>query len=134
MKSSQFSRILLASLMLMLTVSAFAASDSHKESFQISSSTQVNGKELPAGDYEARWDGSGPSVQVNITQGKKLVATVPAQMVNLERASYSSAAEIKNAANGDRELTSLRFSGKKYALDLGSESAKSQGKTNSANE
>ena len=134
MKSSLFSRMITALLALMLAGSAFAANGSYKENFQISAATQVNGKELPAGDYEARWDGSGPSVQVNITQGKKVVATVPAQVVNLDRASYSSEAEIKNGSNGDRELTVLRFSGKKYALDLGSESAKSQGKTDSANE
>lgn len=134
MKSSLFSRMITALLALMLAGSAFAANGSYKENFQISAATQVNGKELPAGDYEARWDGSGPSVQVNITQGKKVVATVPAQVVNLDRASYSSEAEIKNGSNGDRELTALRFSGKKYALDLGSESAKSQGKTDSANE
>jgi len=134
MKSSLFSRMITALLALMLVGSAFAANGSHKESFQISAATQVNGKELPAGDYEARWEGSGPSVQVNITQGRKVVATVPAQLVNLDRASYSSEAEIKNSANGDRELTALRFSGKKYALELGSESAKSQGKTDSANE
>src|ERR1043165_2056982 len=133
MKSSFFSRMITVLLALMLAGSAFAANGSHKESFQISAPTQVNGKELPAGDYEARWDGSGPSVQANITQGKKVVATVPAQVVNLDQASYSSEAEIKNSSTGGRELTALRFSGKKYALDLGRESAGSKGKTDSAN-
>jgi len=133
MKSSLFSKLLLASLALMLAGSAFAASGSHKENFQISSPTQVNGTELPAGDYQARWEGSGPSVQVNIMQGKKVVATVPAQVLELDQASYSSETEIKNASSGDRELTALRFSGKKYALDLGSESAQTPSKTDSAN-
>jgi|ERR1041384_1658749 hypothetical protein len=134
MKSSLFSRMITALLVVLLAGSAFAANGSHKESFQISAAAQVNGKQLPPGDYEVRWEGSGPSVQVNITQGKKVVATVPAQLVNLDRASNSTETEIRNSANGDRELTALRFSGKKYALDLGSESAKSQGKTDSANE
>jgi hypothetical protein len=122
-----------AVLALMVAGSAFAANSSHKESFQISAPTQVNGKQLPAGDYEARWEGSGPSVTVNITQGKKVIATVPAQIVNLEKPAYDSESEVQNSANGDRELTTLRFSGKKYALELGSESAKSQGKTDSTN-
>lgn len=133
MKSSLFSRMILASLALMLAGSAFAGNGSHKESFQISAPTQVNGKQLPAGDYEARWEGSGSSVTVNITQGKKVIATVPAQMVDLERPAYASEAEIKNSENGDRELTALRFSGKKYALELGSESAKGQTKSDSTN-
>jgi hypothetical protein len=122
-----------ALLALMLAGSAFAANGSHKESFQISAPTQVNGKQLPAGDYEVRWEGSGPSVTVNITQGKKVIATVPAQLVDLEKPAYDSESEVTNNANGDRELTTLRFSGKKYSLELGSESAKSQGKTDSTN-
>jgi hypothetical protein len=99
----------------------------------LSAPTQVNGKELPAGDYEARWEGSGPSVQVNITQGKKVVATVPAAIVQQEQAAGETQTEIKSSGNGDRALTVLRFSGKKYALELGSESANTQSKTDSSN-
>ena len=48
MKSTLFSRIILATLVLALTTSAFAASDSHKSSFEIGAPTQVNGTN-PAG-------------------------------------------------------------------------------------
>jgi hypothetical protein len=133
MKSSLFSKIIIALLGLMLAGSAFAANASHKNSFQISSPAQVNGTQLPAGDYEARWEGTGPSVQVTITQGKKVVATVPAQVVDLSQAASDTEAEVKSNSNGGRELTALRFSGKKYALELGSESAKAQSKTDSTN-
>lgn len=133
MKSSLFSKIIIALLGLMLVGSAFAANGSHKDSFQISSLTQVNGTQLPAGDYEARWEGSGPSVQVTITQGKKVIATVPAQVVDLSQPTHDSEAEIKSGSNGDRELTALRFAGKKYSLELGSESAKAQSKSDSTN-
>jgi hypothetical protein len=132
MKSS-FLKMLSASLMVMLAGSAFAANGSHKESFQIGSPAQVNGKQLPAGDYEARWEGSGPSVQVSITQGRKVIATVPAQLVDLKKPAYASETEVKNGTNGDRELSALRFSGKKYALELGTESATAQSKTDSTN-
>jgi len=134
MKSSLYSRIVLSLLALALAGSAFAGSGSHKESFQIGAPTQVNGKQLPAGDYEARWEGSGPTVQVNITQGKKVIATVPAALVDLEKPAYASESEIKNSSNGDRELSVLRFSGRKYSLELGAEAvAKAQGKTASTN-
>ena len=133
MKSPLFSRMIPSLLALALAGSAFAGSGSHKESFQIGTDAQVNGKQLPAGDYEARWEGSGPTVQVSITQGKKVVATVPAQVVVLDKNSSASETEIKNSANGDREITALRFSGKKYALEFGSESAKAQSKTDSTN-
>jgi hypothetical protein len=133
MKSSLFSKVIFASLALVLAGSAFAANAAHKQRFEISAPTQVNGTLLPAGEYQAQWEGSGPSVQVSITQGKKLIATVPAQVVELVQAPSDNEAEIKNSASGDRELSSLKFSGKKYSLELGSESAKDQTKSDSTN-
>jgi|ERR1051326_4026023 hypothetical protein len=133
MKSSLFSRMIPTLLALTLAGTAFAGSGSHKENFQIGTAAQVNGTQLPAGDYEARWEGSGPTVQVSITQGKKVIANVPAQVVGLEKPSFASETEVKQSANGDREITTLRFSGKKFALQLGSEAAKAQTKTDSTN-
>ena len=134
MKSSLFSKLMFATLALALTTSVFAASaDSHKSNFEISTATQVNGTELPAGDYTAKWEGSGPTVQVSIMRGKKVVATVPAEVVALDRAASNTQAEIKSNSNGDRELTSLKFSGKKFSLELGTESARAQSKNASTN-
>jgi len=132
MKSSLFSKMIPALLALTLAGTAFAG-NSHKENFQIGTAAQVNGKQLPAGDYEARWEGSGPTVQVSITQGRKVIATVPAQVVDLEKAASASETEVKQSNSGDREITALRFSGKKFALELGSEAAKVQHKTDSTN-
>jgi hypothetical protein len=130
MKYSLFSKLMFATLALALTTSAFAASgDSHKSNFEISAPAQINGTELPAGDYTARWEGSGPTVQVSIMQGKKVVATVPAQVVALDRPASNTQAEIAS----NRELTSLQFSGKKFSLELGTESAKAQSKNASTN-
>ncbi|MGC2697048.1 MAG: hypothetical protein WA738_14785 [Candidatus Angelobacter sp.] len=126
MKSSLFSKIILASLALLLAGSAFAVDASHKGSFQISAPAQVNGKQLPAGIYELRWEGSGPNVDVSFLQGKKVVATVPAQIVELGQASSQNAAEIKSGADGGRVLTAVRFAGKTYSLSLGTETAKAQ--------
>ena len=133
MKSSLFSKIIFVALALALSTSAFAADDSHKSNFEISAPTQVNGTQLPAGEYTAKWEGSGPTVQVSIMQGKKVLATVPAQVVTLTQAAPETQAEIKNSSKGDRELTSLQFSGKKYSLELGSVSAKAQSKMDSTN-
>lgn len=133
MKSSLFSRIIFATLAFALTASAFAASDSHKSSFEISAATQVNGTSIPAGEYTARWEGSGPTVQVSIMKGRKVVATVPAQIVTLDRAASDTQAEYRNGSNGERDLTALRFAGKKVSLELGAESAKAQTKTSSTN-
>ena len=132
MKSSFYSRILFAALALTLATSAFAGSDSHKSNFQIFTPAQVNGTEIPAGDYTAKWEGSGPTVQLSITQGKKVLVTVPAQVVALSQPAADTQAETTNA-NGGRKLTSLQFAGKKFALQLGGESAGMTTKTDSVN-
>jgi hypothetical protein len=133
MKSLSFSRIILATLALALATSAFAASDSHKSNFEIGNATQVNGTTLPAGEYTAQWEGSGPTVQVNILQGKKVVATVPAQVVTLDSKASDTHAEVFNGSNGERELKALQFEGKKFSLQLGTESATAQSKSPSTN-
>jgi len=142
MKSTLFSRIIFAALVLALTTSVFAASDSHKSSFEIGAPTQVNCTTLPAGEYTAQWEGSGPAVQVNILrgkevvatapaqvsimQGKKVVATAPAQVIALDSKASDTQAEVLNGANGDRELKALQFAGKKISLQLEAQSAKAQ--------
>ena len=133
MKSSLFFKIIIATLALMLAGSAFAGGGSHKDRFAISAPTTVNGQQLPAGEYEARWQGAGPTVQVSLSQGGRVLATVPAQLVELDRASLDTRAVIKSGASGDRELTGLRFSGKTYSLNLGTESAKAESKSDSTN-
>lgn len=133
MKSTLFSRIIFATLVLAFTTSAFAASDSHKSSFQLSAATQVNGTMLPAGEYTAQWEGSGPTAQVNIMQGKKVLATAPAQVIALDSKASDTQAEVFNGTNGERELKALQFAGKKVSLQLGTESAKAQSKTAPSN-
>ena len=97
--------------------SAFAA-DGGRGNFQISAPVQVNGTTIPAGDYVAKWNGSGPTVQVSIVRNGKTLATAPAKLVQSEKKASDDTAEIQNGAGGKRELTSLHFSGKKYSLDL----------------
>jgi hypothetical protein len=133
MKSPLFSRIIFATLVLAFASSAFAASGSHKGSFEIGAPTQVNGTTIPAGEYTAQWEGSGPTVQINILRGKKVVATAPAQVVTLDSKASDTHAEVLNGSKGERELKVLQFAGKKVSLQLGTESANAQSKTASTN-
>lgn len=126
MKSSLFSKIILAVLTLGLTISAFAAGDTHKSTFEISQPAQVNGTQIPAGEYTAKWEGSGPTVQVSIMQGKKVLATVPAQVITLNEPAAGTQAEITKSSNGEEQLTSLQFSGKKFSLALGAAGQKAE--------
>lgn len=122
MKSSVSLKLIMLFLALAVAMTALAA-NGNKGDFQISSPVQVNGTTLPAGDYTAKWDGTGPAVQVSIVRNGRTVATVPAKLVQSEQKAADNAAEVQNGASGQRELTVLHFSGKKYSLELGSTTA-----------
>ena len=122
MKGSKVSKGLLLGLALLLATSAFAA---NKGSLSVSDPVNVNGKQLKAGDYKVTWEGNGPNVQVNIMKGNKVVATAPGHVVELSNAPSDNAAVVSNDG-GTRSLSEIRFSGKKYALALGGETAKAE--------
>ncbi len=118
MKSS---KCLILGLALLLATSAFAA---NKGSLQVQEPLTVNGTKLAPGDYKVRWDGTGPSVELSIMQGKKVVAKVPAHVVDLDKPSSLDAAVVKNNGDGTKVLSEVRLSGKKFSLAVGEEAAK----------
>jgi hypothetical protein len=115
------SKSLFLGLALLLATSAFAA---NKGSLTVQEPLTVNGTQLKPGDYKVQWDGNGPSVELSITQGKKVIAKVPAHVVSLEEPSQSDAAVVKNNGDGTKSLTEVRLSGKKFSLTVGEEAAK----------
>ena len=76
-------------LALLLASSAFAAT---KATLTLQGPTIINGAKLKPGAYKLEWEGSGPNVEVSIMQGKKVVAKVPAKIVDLNAASQNDAA------------------------------------------
>lgn len=121
MKVSKMFKGLLLGLALLLATNTFAA---NQGSVQFSDPVTVSGKQLKAGDYMVKWEGRGPNVELNILQGKNVVATVPARLIDLNHSSDSNAAVTKLNSDGSKSLSEIRFSGKKYALAIGEESAK----------
>ena len=120
MKFATVSKSLIMGLALLLASSAFAAT---KASLSLQTPTSVNGTSLKAGDYKLEWDGSGPNVEVSIIQGNKVVAKVPAKVVDLSTPAQDSAAVVTQSENGSRTLSGARFAGKKYAIQLGDSTA-----------
>jgi hypothetical protein len=121
MKFANVSKGLLLGLALLLATSVFAASN--KGSMELLNAVTVSGKQLPAGDYSVKWDGSGPNVELNILRGNKVVATTPARLIDLTRTASSNAAVVKSNDDGSRSLAEIHFGGKKYALAIGQETA-----------
>ena len=110
---------LVASIVLM-GVSAIAGATS--QSLTVNNPVQVNGKQLGAGSYKLNWDGKGPNVQVQIKQGKHVVATAPAKIVEAQPKSNNDAAVIETNG-GSRNLVEARFGGKNYKLVFANETA-----------
>jgi hypothetical protein len=65
------------------------------------------------------WDGAGPNVEVSILQGKKVLAKMTAQLVELQVPSPNNAAIVRDNGNGAKTLAGVRFEGKKFSLELG---------------
>src|SRR5215469_14271831 len=119
MKLSWHSKIAALVLLLLPVTNVLAATDTHKGGLTINSAVQVGGTQLQAGDYSLKWDGAGPNVQVSIISNGKVVATVPARVVDLGKKSQYSQAESSAGANGGRSLTRVLFEGKTFALEIG---------------
>jgi hypothetical protein len=121
MKLSMISKGLLLGLALVVASSAFAA---NKGSLQVQEPFTVSGQQLPAGDYQVKWDGSGSNVQLSILKGRKVVATSPARVMELKDSASQDSAVVRRNDDGSHSLSEIRFSGKKYVLAIGSEAAK----------
>jgi hypothetical protein len=128
MKVSTTSKIMMLSLALLLATSAFAG-NTHKGSVQFFNPVQVSGKQLAAGVYQVKWEGSGSNVEMSILQSGRVLATAPAQVIELNQKPNADAALINNNADGSRSISEIRFAGKKYALALGGETAQNQAKS-----
>jgi hypothetical protein len=120
MNLSRIYKGLLLAATLLIATSALAA---NKGSLNISQPVTVNGTKLAAGDYQVKWEGTGPNVELNITKSKKVVVTVPARLVELSRPERNSASVTQMAEDGTTSLTEIFFSGKNYELSIGQEAA-----------
>jgi hypothetical protein len=116
MKFATVSKSVVMASALLLAASAFAAT---KASLTLQSSTTINGAKLKPGEYKLEWEGSGPNVEVSISQGKKVLATVPARVVDLNSPSPNNAAVLRMNGDGTSTLAGARFEGKKFVLELG---------------
>ena len=117
MKSGRiFTGVLLGAVMA-LAATAYAA---EKATVEIQKAVTVSGTQLAAGKYTVTWEGSGTNVELKIMKGKNVVATVPAQVVNLNSINLTDAVVTRNEA-GRFELTQIQPGGKKVALVLGAE-------------
>jgi hypothetical protein len=118
MKLNNLAKFAVLGLAVLLATGAFA---SNKGSLHVEEAVQVNGQQLPAGDYQLRWDGSGSNVELSFMQGKKAVVKTSAKVVALDNTSPYDSAVVDRSSGAS--LSQVRFAGKKFALAIGGEAS-----------
>jgi hypothetical protein len=103
---------LLALVASSLTLGAFAK-DKNEGKFTLSDPVQLGSTQLKPGDYKVVWDGTGSDVQVKILQGKNVVATTPAKLVDKPTSQDSVSL---GTANGKKTLLEIDFGGLRKSL------------------
>jgi hypothetical protein len=88
MKVSKF--MLSTVVLVLLSVSAWAG-DKMKANIQIDQTLHVGSTQLAPGAYKMTWTESGSNAEVTFSQGKNVIATVPAHVTH-ERSGYDSPA------------------------------------------
>jgi hypothetical protein len=117
MRKMKFSAGLLT-FSLMLAASAVAGNP-NKGTLQIDETVTVGDKQLPAGNYQVEWVGSGSNVELSISKGRDTVAKVPAQILPLKKAEAGNGYSINTDQAGNKALTGIFFGGRKYELSIG---------------
>ena len=123
MKLSMTFKNVLPVIALLLATSAFAADKVTKGSVTVFEPVTLSGHQLPPGEYELKWNGTSSSVEVSILSQGKLVATVPARLIELSEAGWANAIRVDNNEDGTRSVSQIDFAGKKYGLAFGNKSA-----------
>jgi hypothetical protein len=120
MNSKNISKGLLFGASLLLASAAFAG---EKASVKVYETVRVNGKTIPAGNYDVSWEGTGSNVQVSVQKGKETVATIPAQLEASNSAPASTGYSTRKEGDGSKSITNVFFAGKKYTLNLDQQAA-----------
>ncbi|HUC54154.1 MAG TPA: hypothetical protein VMR90_08920 [Candidatus Cybelea sp.] len=116
MSKIKFSASLLA-FSLLLAGGAIAG-NTNRGTLKFDEPVTVGGKQLPVGKYELEWAGTGPEVELSISNDKGTVVKVPAEIHPLEKAGAANGYTIDTDQAGNKALTGILFGGKKYELSI----------------
>lgn len=71
--------LVFAAMLAMVSAPAFAAKNS--QTLSVPTAVKAGSTELAPGDYDVTWTSPGPNVQVTFSRNRKVLATVPAELV-----------------------------------------------------
>ena len=91
-------KLLSATSMVFLIPALACVGQRNSASLDLDQSVKVSDTQLAPGQYKLTWEGNGPNITVNFTQGKKTVASAPAKVVS-DPSSQSGAIDTATAAD-----------------------------------
>lgn len=104
--------------LLLLPLGAFAGTNTQKGALNVAQPVEVAGQHLAAGDYTVQWTNPGPTTQVSFLHNGKVVATAPAEVVQLQQKADGDLVDTWTTPNGVHEVRMIEFGGKSYALKI----------------
>lgn len=107
-------------LLSVLPAASFAASNSKEITFD--KTIKVGTTDLQPGTYKVAWKGTGPTVEVDFWQNRKVVATTSAKLQN-NQSGYESAVQTSDVNSGSAILREIDF--KNSELVFGTEDTSS---------
>lgn len=93
-------------LLVLLSAASFAASNSKEITFD--KTTKVGTTDLQPGTYKVTWKGTGPTVEVDFLQDRKVVASTSAKLEN-NQSGYDSAVQTSDVNSGSAILREIDF-------------------------
>jgi hypothetical protein len=114
----------LLAAVLLLTVAQ--AAETNQANITLGSATQINSQQIKPGDYRVRWSGTGPSVQVEILKGSKVVATSSAEVVPQSAPVDHNQVILQTQDNGIRKLQRIDVAREKVSLVFGDQQSSGQ--------
>src|SRR5450631_3936334 len=121
----------IVALMLMAPVALLAA-PKNSANVTFTEAVTINGASIPPGDYHVVWQGTGPSVEATILQGKKVLATAPATLVNA-KSGYDGAVETSDGSDNSKVLEAIDWSNQSLRFGQGNASSPSTSAVGAAN-
>lgn len=121
----------IVALILMIPVALLAGSK-NSAGLTLTQIVSVNGTQIPPGEYHVEWQGTGAGVEASILQGKQVVASAPATLVN-GKTGYDGAVETSDGPNNSRVLQAIDWSNRSLRFGQASSSSPNSDSAGAAN-
>ena len=113
----------IVALMLMVPVVLLAA-PKNSANVTFTETVTINGASVPPGEYHVVWQGTGPSVEATILQGKNVVASAPATLVDAQ-SEYDGVVETSDGNNNSKVLEAIDWNKRSLRFGQGNASSPS---------